>query len=53
MTNIAPLPLGRRDLLKGAGALIVAINLSPGAEALAQAVSAAGKPPLTPDQLDS
>jgi nicotinate dehydrogenase subunit B len=55
MTNLAPLPLSRRDLLKGAGALIVAINLPPVAEALAQAVSAAGttKPPLTPDQLDS
>jgi nicotinate dehydrogenase subunit B len=53
MTKLAPLPLGRRDLLKGAGALVVAIKLSPVAEALAQAAAATGKPPLTPDQLDS
>jgi nicotinate dehydrogenase subunit B len=53
MTSLAPLPLSRRDLLRGAGALIVAINLPPVAEALAQPVSTMGKPPLTPDQLDS
>src|SRR5471032_1146742 len=45
------LPLSRRDLLKGAGALVVALHLPAFAEAASDA--AAGKPPLAADQLDS
>ena len=44
------MPLSRRDLLKGAGALVVALHLPAFAEA---AADAAGKPPLAADQLDS
>ena len=37
MTSLAPLSLGRRDLLKGAGALVVSFSLwSPLSRALAQ-----------------
>lgn len=42
--------LSRRFMLKGAGALVVSYT---GPASLARAASAAGKPPLTPDQLDS
>ena len=54
MTNLAPLPFGRRDLLKGAGALVVGFAV-PGTRAtLAQAAAgSAVKPPLAADQLDS
>ena len=47
--------LSRRDLLKGAGALVVSVVASPAAEiAFGQATGATvGKPALTPDQLDS
>jgi nicotinate dehydrogenase subunit B len=52
MTDLTRPSPTRRDVLRSAGALIVAIAVP--AEALAApAPGAAGKPPLTPDQLDS
>jgi CO/xanthine dehydrogenase Mo-binding subunit len=42
----------RRDVLKGAGALIVTFSLAPRSEALAQAETDAGKP-VTLDQVDT
>jgi nicotinate dehydrogenase subunit B len=52
MTELARLSPTRRDVLRSAGALIVAIAIPAEAHA-APAPSAPGKPPLTPDQLDS
>jgi CO/xanthine dehydrogenase Mo-binding subunit len=55
MTHLVPPTLARRDLLKGAGALVVTIAIaSDGRLAMAQAVAGAGaKPPLAAAQLDS
>src|SRR5215212_2939314 len=44
--------LNRRDFLKASGALVVTVAV-PGAVTTALSQNAAGKPPLTPDQLDS
>jgi nicotinate dehydrogenase subunit B len=52
MTDFAKLSPTRRDVLRSAGALIVAIAIPAEAHA-APAPGAAGKPPLSPDQLDS
>ncbi len=46
------LQVSRRDFLKASGALVVTVAV-PGAIATALSQNAAGKPPLTPDQLDS
>jgi CO/xanthine dehydrogenase Mo-binding subunit len=45
-------PISRRDFLKAAGALVVTISV-PGTVASALSQSTDGKPPLTPDELDS
>ena len=49
-----PSTVSRRDFLKASGALVVSVGI-PGAvaTALSQTSGATGKPPLTPDQLDS
>ena len=44
--------ISRRDFLKTSGALVITLAL-PGAVTTALSQSAGGKPPLTPDQLDS
>ncbi|HWZ67127.1 MAG TPA: molybdopterin cofactor-binding domain-containing protein, partial [Stellaceae bacterium] len=49
--SIAKLPLDRRSLFRGTGALVVSLGL-PGGFAAAE-LGAAVKPPLAPDQLDS
>lgn len=46
------LSISRREFLKTTGALVVSLGL-PGAVTQALSHDAAGKPPLTPDQLDS
>ena len=46
------LTISRRDFLKASGALVVTVAV-PGAVATALSQNAGGKPPLTPDQLDS
>src|SRR5438045_2074523 len=51
MTQLAS--LRRRDLLKGAGALVVAFGLPASLSALAQSAAGGAKPALTADQLDS
>ena len=48
----APLPLSRRDLLKGSSVLVVAFSLAPHMDALAQDAAAATKP-VSLDQVDS
>lgn len=54
MTELAKLSLTRRSLLGSAGALVVAIAVpAESRSALAEGAGAQGKPPLTPDQLDS
>ncbi len=54
MTPSAPLALARRDLLKGAGALVVGFGFSGTLSVMAQtAPGGAVKPPLAADQLDS
>ncbi len=47
-----PFTIARRDFLKTSGALVVTLSL-PAAVTTALSQSAGGKPPLTPDQLDS
>jgi CO/xanthine dehydrogenase Mo-binding subunit len=51
MTKIDTPSLSRRDLLKGTGALVVAIAAPKAASAAMD--TGGGKPPLAPDQLDS
>ena len=44
--------LARRDFLKASGALVITVAV-PGSVTTALSQNAGGKPPLTPDQLDS
>jgi CO/xanthine dehydrogenase Mo-binding subunit len=56
MTRLSDLAIARRDLLKGSGALVVSLSapaLVGGGRAEAAISPVAGKPGLTPDQLDS
>ncbi|MBM3573298.1 MAG: xanthine dehydrogenase family protein molybdopterin-binding subunit, partial [Alphaproteobacteria bacterium] len=54
LSGSTPFQPSRRDLLRGAGALVVGFGVAPtGRSATAQTIGAAVKPALAPNQLDS
>src|SRR5258708_16905379 len=53
MNATTDLPLSRRTVLQGTGALVVAFSMADAGKVLAASAGADGKPPLVPTELDS